>query len=160
VLQGIFTGVVDPVTGLITQANLTDFAMVFSLDGRGGFGFQGLGDLQLFFFNARLFDTDPGSGALLNVVTQRTEGTTTFTECVGFAAAVSVACAGNFPRGTRGVFRSAVLTVFTTQNHELTLLSRTEVPDPDPTPVSTVPEPATLLLLSTGVISLIAKKMA
>jgi len=155
-LQGTFTGVVDPVTGLIPLANLTSFTINYA-GANTADGHQQLAHLQFFSFDARLFDANPVSaGAQMAIITQRNDRFDgNVTECVGAPAALSTPCNGNFPFGVRGVFTSDVDSLFTMQNAAVRLLSRTVIPDPDP---SAVPEPGTLLLLGTGVMSLIARR--
>jgi hypothetical protein len=130
-LQGTFTGVVDPVTGMIPLANLTSFTINY-VGTNTADGHQQLANLQFFSFDARLFDANPVSaGAQMEIVTQRKDQfDEVITECVGVPAVLLPPCSGNFPPSVRGVFKSDFDSIFSTQNAEVRLLSRTVIPDP------------------------------
>jgi hypothetical protein len=156
-LEGTFTGVVEP-AGYIQLADLSAFFMQFTDDVVGSYVqlSYSLGDLQLFSFNARPDASDPDHGAAsLDVIASHAFGSpaSLLTMCVGAAATFSLNCSpGSSVPGVKAFLAGSIF--WSTSLPVLTLVSSVDVPDP----VSEVPEPGTLALLATGVISLIGTK--
>jgi hypothetical protein len=147
-LLGTFTGRVES-SGLIELADLTAFSATRTTPITSDVT---LSDLRFFSF-----DTTGGASAL-DYITQLGPASGGHTTCVGAAATFDATCnpGGANPSGTRGVLRSAASPtfLFTTHAPVITLVSSVEIPDPP----SEVPEPATLTLLGTGLISVVLAK--
>jgi hypothetical protein len=153
-LEGTFTGVVEP-AGYIQLADLTAFSMQFTDDVVGSFVqlTYSFGDLQFFSFNARPDASDPDHGAAsLDVIASHVFGPPALllTTCVGAATTFSPSCyPGSFVPGAKAIVAGSIF--WSTALPVVTLVSSVDIPDP----ITAVPEPGTLMLLGTGVISLI-----
>lgn len=149
-VQGTFTGLVEA-NGLITQSDLSSFQMTLT-DPIA----PAVQATTLQFFS---FDTT-ADASTLDIVNRTQYVSSDLVEtCVGAAATLSILCnpLGANPANARGISRNVALLYeyfYTTATPTVTLVSSVTVPDP----VTTIPEPTTLMLLGTGVTGLIAAK--